>query len=122
MPAGDGTGPMGMGPWTGRGVGYCGGYDAPGWTSPGPGRRFYGRGGRGFYGRGGYGGGQGFGRGGGRGWRHQFYATGLPRRARGPAYAPPSREQEVEMLKGEAAWLKEQLDAIGQRMDELGQE
>ena len=30
MPAGDGTGPMGMGPMSGRGAGYCGGYDAPG--------------------------------------------------------------------------------------------
>jgi hypothetical protein len=70
-------------------------------------------------------------RGGGWGWRHQYYATGLPRWARwGPApaaaygtpYAPPSREQEVEMLRGEAEWLKEQLDAIAQRMEELGQE
>jgi hypothetical protein len=64
-------------------------------------------------------------------------ATGLPRWARGPRfagfgyppgaaysepYAPPSREQEVEMLKDEAEWLKEQLNAIHQRMDELSQE
>ena len=38
MPAGDGTGPLGRGPMTGRGMGYCGGYDAPGWANPGPGR------------------------------------------------------------------------------------
>jgi hypothetical protein len=36
--------------------------------------------------------------------------------------APPSREQEVEILKDDAEWLKQQLDAIGQRMDELSQE
>ena len=49
MPAGDGTGPMGMGPMTGRGAGYCSGYGAPGWSNPIPGRGFglgRGRGGR----------------------------------------------------------------------------
>ena len=123
MPAGDGTGPAGMGPRTGRGAGYCSGYDAPGWAHPGFGRGF-GRG-RGYGGRGMRGGG------GGRGWRNQFYATGLPRWARwgpppvtayGAPYASPSREQEVDMLKGEAEWLKGQLDAIAQRMEELSQE
>jgi hypothetical protein len=118
MPAGDGTGPAGMGPMTGWGMGYCGGYDAPGWAYPGFGR------GRGYGGRMGRGGG-------GWGWRHQFYATGLPRWARwgarpiaayGGPYAAPSRENEIEMLKGEAEWLKEQLDAIAQRMEDLGKE
>jgi len=49
----------------------------------------------------------------------------VPRWARGgisPAYAPPSREQEIETLKGEAEWLREQLDAINRRMDQLSQE
>ena len=77
---------------------------------------------------GGYGAGPG---GGGRGWRHRYYATGLPRWARwgappawtsGEAWNPPSREQEVEMLKDEARWLKEELDAINERMGELSQE
>lgn len=135
MPAGDRTGPGGMGPMTGRGAGYCSGYDAPGWASPGPGGRYYGRG---SYGRGGRWGDSGFGRGGGGwGYRHWYHATGLPRWARGqqsagfgypPAVAygapdaPPSREQEVQMLKNDAEWLKEQLNAIDQRMDELSQE
>ena len=121
MPAGDGTGPMGMGPMTGRGAGYCGGYEAPGWANPVPGRGFglgWGRGG-----------------GGGRGWRHRnwYYATGLPGWARygyGPAwgawggsYPPaPSREQEAEALRQQAEWLKQQLDAIGQRIEELSTE
>ena len=30
MPAGDRTGPMGTGPRSGRGAGYCGGSEAPG--------------------------------------------------------------------------------------------
>ncbi len=29
MPLGDGTGPNGMGPRTGRGLGYCNGYNSP---------------------------------------------------------------------------------------------
>lgn len=29
MPRGDGTGPMGIGPRSGRGAGYCTGYNAP---------------------------------------------------------------------------------------------
>lgn len=142
MPAGNRTGPGGMGPRTGRGMGYCSGYDAPGWANSGPGQRFYGRGGRGT--RGGQWGGYGPG-GGGRGRRNWYYATGLPRWARGPGfsgpgappeqaygagygaysdapYAAPPKEQEIEMLKGEAQWLKEQLDAINERMGELSQE
>jgi hypothetical protein len=127
-----------MGPMTGRGMGYCGNYCAPGWANWGPGRGFYGRGGREFRARGGRWGGSGLGRGGGGwGYRHWYHATGLPRWARvqrfaGFEYSPavaygapdahPSREQEVEMLKDEAEWLKEQLDAIDQRMDELSQE
>jgi hypothetical protein len=63
MPAGDRTGPGGLGPMTGRGMGYCAGFPGPGFMSPGPGMGF-GRGvgfGRGF--------GRGFGFGRGRGWR-----------------------------------------------------
>ena len=58
MPAGDGTGPVGQGPMTGRGLGYCAGFPMPGYAWGGPGRGFGGRGG-------------------GRGWRHGFRATGM---------------------------------------------
>jgi hypothetical protein len=111
MPRGDGTGPEGMGPMTGRGAGYCAGYDVPGYDNPMPGR--------------------GFGRGGGRGrrWRHWFYATGLPgwlRFGRAPWWGapagPPTREQETEALKAQAGWLQQQLDAINKRIGELDQE
>ena len=53
MPFGDGTGPRGLGPMTGRGAGYCAGFGMPGFTNPVPG--------------GGYGLGRGWGRGLGRG-------------------------------------------------------
>ncbi len=131
MPAGNGMGPMGMGPMTGRGAGYCRGYDAPGWANPVPGRGFgLGAGRRGTAGgRGGRGG----------GWRHRnwYYATGVPGWARfgdapawgappawsyGPYTVAPSREEETEFLRQQAEWLKQQLDAIGQRIEELGQE
>jgi len=111
MPRGDRTGPWGRGPMTGRGAGYCAGYDIPGFANPVPGygRRF----GGGF---GGWGGGRGWGR--GRGYR--FYGAGYP--ASGyPGYPPPTSEQELGGLKDEAEWLKGQLEAINRRIDELEQ-
>ena len=36
MPRGDGTGPMGMGSMTGRGAGYCAGFNTPGFANPAP--------------------------------------------------------------------------------------
>jgi hypothetical protein len=38
MPRCDGTGPTGMGPRTGRGLGPCAGYPTPGYTNPSSGR------------------------------------------------------------------------------------
>ena len=58
MPFGDGTGPMGLGPMTGRRAGFCAGFGMPGFTNPIPGRWF------GW----GFGRGPGRGRGRGRGW------------------------------------------------------
>ncbi|MFW5690579.1 MAG: DUF5320 domain-containing protein [Planctomycetota bacterium] len=81
MPAGDRTGPMGQGPMTGRGAGFCAGSGVPGYANrPGLGgflTRFnpfslFGRGAApaAGFGRGrGRGRGRGFGRGGGRGRR-----------------------------------------------------
>ena len=103
---------------TGRGAGHCAGYGTPGYANPVPGHGF----GMGW-GRGRAWGG---GRGRGRGWRHQYYATGLPGWTRfgyAPAWgAPPAPKQETEFLKTQAEWLKEQLDAISQRITELEQE
>ena len=45
MPRGDGTGPAGMGPMTGRAAGYCAGFPVPGYMNPVVGRGgFYGPG------------------------------------------------------------------------------
>jgi len=33
MPRGDGTGPSGLGPMTGRGAGFCGGFRGPGYLN-----------------------------------------------------------------------------------------
>jgi len=94
---------------TGRRAGYCAGYGVPGYANPGLGGLGLRRGWSG----------------GGRGWRHMYYATGLPGWARygcGP-YAPAvSKEQEVQMLRGQADALKRQLDAISQRLGELEDE
>jgi hypothetical protein len=117
MPHGDRMGPRGMGPMTGRAAGYCAGYGEPGYANPGPGRGF-GTGWGGAWGR-------------GRRWRHWYYATGLPGWARfgrtpswgyGPYAGPLTQEQETESLKAQAGWLKEQLDAVNQRLTDLGKE
>jgi hypothetical protein len=116
MPRGDGTGPAGMGPMTGRAAGYCAGYSVPGFMNRGSGRGLgmaWGRGGgggRGLAWRRGRGGGW------GRGW-------GFGPAAPGPAYVPPvqSAEQELDMLRSQSDWLKEQMQAIDARIQELQQ-
>jgi hypothetical protein len=42
MPFGDGTGPRGMGPMTGRGAGYCTGFAGRGFASSSLGRSWFG--------------------------------------------------------------------------------
>lgn len=128
MPGGDGTGPAGMGPMTGRAAGYCAGYGVPGFTNPVGGGGYWG------FGRGRGGGG------GGRGWRNRFFATGLtgwqragmgvPMAGWAPSYpaaygaAPApvpvaSNEQQLDALKGQAEYLEDALDGIRKRIDEL---
>ena len=68
MPRGDGTGPAGMGPMTGRAAGYCAGYSVPGFANPIGGGRYSGIGRGAFGGRGGR----------GRGYRNWYHATGQP--------------------------------------------
>ncbi len=134
MPGGDGTGPGGMGPMTGRAAGYCAGYPVPGFMNPVLGRGY-----------GGWGGG-------GRGRRNWFYATGMPGWQRaaygypayggaapygypasggaapyGAPYAAPfapamTQEQELDSLKGQAEYLEDALDGIRKRIEELGAE
>lgn len=132
MPGGDGTGPGGMGPMTGRAAGFCAGSGVPGYANP--------VGGRGSFGRG-------VGRG-NRGRRNWYYATGQPGYARAawgwPAWgqprwgavpavgaAPwgglagpqaPSRAEQVDFLSQQAGALEQQLEAIRASIAELEEE
>lgn len=114
MPRGDGTGPNSFGPMTGRGLGFCAGYDTPGFTQQGFGGRGYGRGygfgpGRGFRSYYGY----------GRGLRRGF-APGTPAAPwSGYSYPAYSEEDERNMLKDEAEFLRERLDSVEKRLSEM---
>jgi hypothetical protein len=116
MPRGDGTGPGGMGPMTGRAAGYCAGYSAPGFANPVSGRGFgYGGGmGRGM--------GRGRGLGGGRGFRGGMGA-GNPAYQAVPAYpvAPPqiAPEDEAQMIESDIKYLQDDLKAMEKRLSEL---
>jgi hypothetical protein len=112
MPGGDRTGPLGMGPMTGRTAGYCAGYSVPGYMNPIHGRGFFGRG-RGW-----------FGRGWGRGRRMGYLAGGFPGWGYYdvPAYpyqANLSSEEEANLLKEEAKVLKQQLKELQGYIDSL---
>ena len=123
MPRGNGTGPAGMGPMTGRAAGFCAGYDRPGYAnSVGGGGLGFGRG-RGGFGRGGGGGGGGFGW--GRG--NRFFAAGAPMAgvpmagawgggAPAPEMAPVDEQQA---LKNHAEILQTQLDAVSKRLEQI---
>lgn len=113
MPRGDGTGPGGMGPMTGRAAGFCAGYNTPGFANNAVGQGFFGRG------RGGGFGGGGFGR------RNQFYATGLnrwqrfgqgfqgaPNPMQNPGNFAPTQEQQLDSLKAQAEYFENALKDI----------
>lgn len=108
MPGGDRTGPRGMGQRTGRGAGFCSGYNMPGYANPGPAGGF-----------------RGAGRGGGRGRRNMYYATGLPYWARfgvenyEPMVAQPEPESELNVLKQQAEYFQNMLTNIQDRMSEI---
>lgn len=102
MPRGDGTGPMGYGPMTGRGLGYCSGSEVPGYaTGWGPG---FGRGFRCGFGRG-------FGRGLGRGFGWGF--------RRGFAGRPAAGISPKELLQREKKMLEERLGLINKDLESL---
>ena len=100
MARGDKTGPDGRGPLTGRGLGYCAGYDEPGYTAGGAsfrrGRGFFGRGrGRGFSGS-------------GRG----FFRAGTG------AYYDAEPVDEKTSLEAEKSYLEKRLAGINTRLGE----
>jgi len=99
MPRGDGTGPAGQGPMTGRGLGYCNGFATPGFGKPSP------RGmGRGFFGRG-----SGF----RRGYRNfQYPGWNYPT-------ATPDVKTQKMNLENEIKFLSDQLEELKTRLSEL---
>lgn len=113
MPGGDGTGPVGRGPMTGRALGYCAGYDIPGYTNHGFGRGFgrgLGRGSRRSY----WGRGRGFWR---RGyvdpyWQHPYFDF----------YQQPSKDEEKSYLEDMIKSLEEEMKRIRERLQELSKE
>ena len=108
MPGGDGTGPMGMGPMTGRGAGYCAGYPD---VIPGRGLGLgLGRGLR--RGRGYMSSGPGFSRFQGDAYRGARYYQGLNSEGVTP-------EQEADALKRQAKFMQDEIIAINKRVNEL---
>ncbi|MFW5788197.1 MAG: DUF5320 domain-containing protein, partial [Halanaerobiales bacterium] len=101
MPRGDGTGPAGRGPMTGRGAGYCAGFNVPGYMNAVPGRGM------------------------GRAWRRGFGGAGYvhPVQPQIPAgrgyYGQPqaqaayshedAQKQELEYLKNTEKAIEEEL-------------
>lgn len=107
MPRGDGTGPMGMGPMTGRRAGYCSGFAAQGNANP-----------VGFTGR--------FGCGRGRGNGNMFRVTGMQG---GMCYGYPvyagsngSAFNEKGFLTNQAEFLENQLQQVKNRLSALNEE
>jgi len=115
MPGGDRTGPAGLGPMTGRALGYCAGYDSPGYMK-GPGMGF----GRGWGRGGGFGYGRGFWYGRGRGWgyRAPIYAPVYPSYQTGiiPTVTP---ENQLNLLKQEKEYLESQIDGMNNAIADI---
>jgi len=115
MPRGNRRGPAGAGPMTGRGMGYCAGYDVPGYAS-GPGGGMgahygYGRG----PGRGRMGGYRHPGR--GMGWGRPVYPWGYGEEWDPRLQAPPAVDRETR-----ASYLKEEIDMLSAQLEHLKSE
>ena len=105
MPGGDRTGPLGLGPGTGWGIGFCRGYAYPGYSRI-----------RGAFGR-------------GAGYRNMYWATGVPGWQRygwygrypgfEPFGVPVTEEDEVRFLQQEAEDLEQALKDIRNRLQKL---
>ena len=92
MPAGDRTGPNGMGPMPGRCMGLCNGFSGPGFG------RGFGRGFRRVFGRG-------FGR--GFGFTQPFMQIEL------------TKEQEIADLKAERELIQRELETLNKKLSEI---
>lgn len=126
MPRMDRTGPRGQGSMTGRGTGYCAGYNTPRVMNPQPTSTFrnkFGRGIRRGFGRG-FSMGRGFGS--GRGFnciRTSFAPSGVPVELN-PVQL--TKEQEIQIIKENIKYLETEqkelnteMDSARKRLDEL---
>jgi len=122
LPRGNRTGPLGLGPRTGRGLGYCSGYTTPGFT-----KNF------GYFGRG-------FGRGFGMRYPYyspvQFYPSlrTYPLPPTYPATTPYelitqyiapqaiSKEEKIELLEAQKEILGKQLSALSEEIKRIKEE
>ncbi len=100
MARGDKSGPMGQGSMTGRKLGFCAGYDSPGFdkgfgSGMGSGRGFSGRTGRGL----------------GRGFRRML--------GFGSSFYDFNRNDEITNLKAQANSLKQAQEKIEKRLKDL---
>ena len=100
MPQGDGTGPTGQGQMTGRGMGFCVGFNTPGFMNGGF-RRGMGRG---------------LGRGRGFGWRARAMQV-MPMQQVQPQVI--TEKQEKQFLEQDLTALKEEMKEIEKRLKEI---
>ncbi len=110
MPQGDGTGPNGQGPMTGRRMGFCAGFNNPGFMNSG-----FGRGLRRAFGNG-------FGNGRGFGFRAGRFQQSAPQQSIPVQQFQPqviTEEQEKEYLKEELEELKKETEEVQKRLKEL---
>jgi len=107
MPRGDGTGPWGLGPRTGRAAGFCAGYAIPGYMNPTP--------------RYGIGPGVGISRGRGRSFGRGFWCRswGISPIA---YYPNPSPDEEKTYLENVIKSLESEVEEIRARIKELEKE
>jgi len=96
MPQGDKTGPAGQGSMTGREMGFCAGFNAPGFMNP----RF----------------GRGFGRGRGFAWKARAIQPMQIQQVQ-PAIIP--EKQEKQFLEQELNILKDEMKEIEKRLKEI---
>ena len=96
MPRGNETGPSGQGQMTGRGMGFCAGFDSPGFMNNGFGRGM----------------GRGFGRG-----DFAWKTNAMPIQQTQPAAI--TEKQEKQFLEQELSALKEEMKEIENRLKEI---
>jgi hypothetical protein len=94
MPRGNYNGPWGYGPMSGRGMGFCAGYDMPGYAAMGYGPMRRGR------------------RFGGMGRSMRYAAFEVP-------YPEDKPEEKLDMLRTRETWLESELNEVRQDISDL---